>query len=59
LATTPSTCANTPDECIILASQQFGREPFSYEIIAGDDLIKLSDSCGALPTKAVTIPTIT
>lgn len=34
LVSTRTTCANTPDGSITLTSQQFGRAPFSYKIIA-------------------------
>ncbi len=75
MISTDVTCNNGNDGTITVTSQNFGRAPFSYKIIApsasgvgtvsaagifgglvsGNYLIQLSDSCGAIQTRNVTI----
>lgn len=72
---TDVTCINGSDGTITVTSQQYGRAPFSYKIIApstsgvgtvsipgiftglpsGNYFIQLSDSCGAIQTRNISI----
>jgi SprB repeat len=75
MAATDVTCINGTDGTITVTSQQYGRAPFSYKIIApsasgvgtisvpgiftgltsGNYFIQLSDSCGAIQTRNISI----
>ncbi|WP_462255224.1 T9SS type A sorting domain-containing protein [Ferruginibacter sp.] len=75
LDATDVTCPNGSDGTITVISQQYGRAPFSYKIIApsasgigtvsvpgiftglinGNYFIQLSDSCGAIQTRNISI----
>ena len=75
MVATDVTCINGTDGTITVTSQQYGRSPFSYKIIApstsgvgtvsipgiftglpsGNYFIQLSDSCGAIQTRNITI----
>lgn len=75
MVATDVTCINGKDGTITVTSQQYGRAPFSYKIIApsasgvgtvsipgvftglasGNYFIQLSDSCGAIQTRNISI----
>ena len=75
MVSTDVTCFNGNDGTITVTSQQYGRAPFSYKIIApsasgvgtvsipgiftglinGNYFIQLSDSCGAIQTRNISI----
>jgi len=75
MVATDVTCNNGNDGTITVTSQNFGRAPFSYKIIApsasnvgtvsvagvftgltsGNYFVQLSDSCGAIQTRNITV----